>query len=57
MTGESELLFTSVHEVWPGHFLQFLWAKRAPSKLASVFGSYAFIEVPLPPKPTYLRNS
>ncbi|MGA9027910.1 MAG: DUF885 domain-containing protein [Steroidobacteraceae bacterium] len=42
--GESELLFTSVHEVWPGHFLQFLWAKRAPSKLASVFGSYAFIE-------------
>ena len=26
--GEADLLFTSVHEVWPGHFLQFLHANR-----------------------------
>ena len=35
---------TSVHEVWPGHFLQFLHANRAQSKFGQVFGSYAFIE-------------
>jgi hypothetical protein len=41
---ESILLFTSVHEVWPGHFLQFLHSNRASSKLAQVFTSYAFVE-------------
>jgi hypothetical protein len=30
--GIADLLFTSVHEVWPGHFLQFLHANRNPSK-------------------------
>ncbi|MDX1555814.1 MAG: DUF885 family protein, partial [Xanthomonadales bacterium] len=29
IAGESDLLFTSVHEVWPGHFLNFLHANRA----------------------------
>ena len=38
------LLFISVHEVWPGHFLQFLHSDRASSKLGRVFISYAFAE-------------
>jgi hypothetical protein len=38
------LLFISVHEVWPGHFLQFLHANRAPSILGRVFVGYAFAE-------------
>jgi uncharacterized protein (DUF885 family) len=37
-------LFTSAHEVWPGHFLQFLHANRAPSKFGQVFVGYAFAE-------------
>ncbi len=42
--GKASLLFTSVHEVWPGHFVQFMHAKRSPSKWGQVFGSYAFRE-------------
>jgi hypothetical protein len=42
--GEPDLLFTSVHEVWPGHFLQFLHANRSRSKFAQVFVGYAFAE-------------
>jgi uncharacterized protein (DUF885 family) len=42
--GNADLLFISVHEVWPGHFLQFLHNNRAPSKLGRVFTSYAFTE-------------
>jgi hypothetical protein len=42
--GKTDLLFISVHEVWPGHFLQSLHAKRAKSKLGRVFTSYAFAE-------------
>ncbi|MEO7599155.1 MAG: DUF885 family protein, partial [Opitutus sp.] len=38
------LLFTSVHEVWPGHFLQYLHANRAASKFGQVFVGYAFSE-------------
>lgn len=41
---EPDLLFTSVHEVWPGHFLHFLHANRAVSRFGQVFLSYAFIE-------------
>lgn len=44
MPGVGNLLFTSVHEVWPGHFLQFLHANRAPSKFGQVFVGYAFAE-------------
>ena len=33
-----------MHEVWPGHFLQFLHANRAPSKFGQVFVGYAFSE-------------
>jgi len=42
--GKGSLLFTSAHEVWPGHFLQFLHANRSPSKFGQVFVGYAFAE-------------
>src|SRR5688500_8244467 len=42
--GEANLLGTSVHEVWPGHFLQFLHANRASSKFGQIFVGYAFAE-------------
>jgi uncharacterized protein (DUF885 family) len=42
--GEADLLFTSVHEVFPGHFLQFLHANRSPSLFGRVFVGYAFAE-------------
>ena len=29
----------SVHEVWPGHYLQFLYAKQFPSDVRKVFGA------------------
>ena len=29
----------SVHEVWPGHYLQFLYAKQFPSDIRKVFGA------------------
>jgi hypothetical protein len=38
------LLFTSAHEVWPGHFLQYEHANRAQSKFGQVFVGYAFSE-------------
>ncbi len=40
----ADLEYTSVHEVWPGHFLQFLHANRSPSKFGQVFVGYAFAE-------------
>ena len=42
--GEADLLFISVHEVWPGHFLQFLHSNRSRSKVGRVFVGYAFAE-------------
>lgn len=44
IAGEADLLFTSVHEVWPGHFLNFLHAKRAAFFYGRVFVGYAFAE-------------
>ncbi len=38
------LKYTSAHEVWPGHFLQFLHANRSPSKFGQVFVGYAYAE-------------
>jgi uncharacterized protein (DUF885 family) len=40
----ADLLFTSVHEVWPGHFLNFLHSNRSTSKFGQVFVGYAFAE-------------
>jgi len=42
--GYGNLLFTSVHEVMPGHFVQFLHANRAHSIFGSLFVGYAFAE-------------
>jgi len=42
--GERDLLFTSVHEVWPGHFLNFLHANRSPFVFGRVYVGYAFAE-------------
>jgi hypothetical protein len=44
LPGKATLLFTSAHEVWPGHFLQFLHANRVPSRFGQVFVGYAFAE-------------
>ena len=42
--GEADLLFTSVHEVWPGHFLNFLHSNRSPFTFGKVFVGYAYAE-------------
>jgi hypothetical protein len=42
--GKADLLYTSVHEVWPGHFLQFKHANRNPSKIGALWIGYAFGE-------------
>jgi len=42
--GQGSLLFTSVHEVWPGHFLNFLHANRSKDMFGRVFVGYAFAE-------------
>jgi len=42
--GKDTLLITSAHEVWPGHFLQGLHANANPSKILSLWWSYAYAE-------------
>ena len=42
--GKNDLLFTSVHEVMPGHFLQFLHSNRSPSWVGRLWVGYAFAE-------------
>lgn len=44
LPGKGSLLFTSVHEGYPGHFLNFLHSNRAKSKFGQVFVGYAFAE-------------
>ena len=44
LPGRTDLLFTSVHEVWPGHFLQFLHANRSQSIVGRLFVGYAYAE-------------
>ncbi|HUP92672.1 MAG TPA: DUF885 domain-containing protein [Solimonas sp.] len=44
LPSKADLLFTSVHEVWPGHFLQFLHANRSPFPFGQIFVGYAFAE-------------
>lgn len=34
----ADLLNTSVHEAYPGHYVQFLWVKHAPSKVRKLLG-------------------
>lgn len=33
-----DLVNTSVHEAYPGHYVQFLWVKKAPSKVRKLLG-------------------
>jgi uncharacterized protein (DUF885 family) len=42
--GRGSLLFTSAHEVYPGHFLQYLHAHRTSSKIGKLFVGYGFAE-------------
>ena len=42
--GKLDLLGTTIHEVWPGHFLNFLHAKRSDSVFGQMFVGYAFAE-------------
>lgn len=41
---EADLLFVTIHEVWPGHFLQFLHSNRAESEIGRLFVGYGFAE-------------
>jgi hypothetical protein len=38
------LLGTTVHEVYPGHFVQGRWQERAPTRVQKAFGTYSFVE-------------
>lgn len=42
--GEAKLANTSIHEVWPGHFLQFLHSNRSTSMFGRLFVGYDFAE-------------
>jgi len=42
--GKADLLFATVHEVMPGHYLQFLHSNQAPSMVGKLFVGYAFAE-------------
>jgi hypothetical protein len=42
--GKAMLLFTSAHEVWPGHFVQFLHANRSQFEFGRLFVGYAYSE-------------
>jgi uncharacterized protein (DUF885 family) len=44
LPGKAFLEFISVHEVWPGHFLQFLHANRSATRSGQLFVGYAFAE-------------
>ena len=35
---------TSIHEAYPGHYVNFLWAKRAPSLVRQIMGCGSFAE-------------
>ena len=40
----SDMLFTSAHEVYPGHFVQGQWMRRAPTRVQKMLDSYSFVE-------------
>ncbi len=41
---EGDLLSTTIHEVYPGHFVHGLQMRRAASRAQKLFESYAFVE-------------
>ena len=38
------IITTSLHETYPGHYMQYLWTSRAPSKLRKVFYANTNVE-------------
>jgi len=42
--GRGTLVATTVHEVYPGHFIQHRWSEKAPSKPQQILWSYSFGE-------------
>lgn len=38
------IISTAVHETYPGHYIQFLWTPRAPTKLRKLLGSNTNVE-------------
>ncbi len=38
------LMATTVHEVYPGHFLHGLWTRKAPTRIQKMVDSYSFTE-------------
>jgi len=44
LPSEATLMFTSIHEVWPGHFLQFLHSNANPDTIEGLWVGYAFAE-------------
>ena len=42
--GKTELLFVSVHEVWPGHFLHSLHRNKSKNNVGKVFWGYGYGE-------------
>ncbi len=41
---QGDLLGTTIHEVYPGHFVQGRWAEHAPTRVQKAFTSYSFVE-------------
>ncbi len=39
-----DLLGTTIHELYPGHFVQGRWVDRAPTRVQKAFANYAFVE-------------
>jgi uncharacterized protein (DUF885 family) len=39
-----DLLGTTIHEVFPGHFVQGRWVEHAPTRVQKTFESYSFVE-------------
>ncbi len=44
LPGKAYLLFVSVHEVWPGHYLQGQFANLNPSRVGALWWNYSFGE-------------
>jgi uncharacterized protein (DUF885 family) len=38
------IMSTAIHEAYPGHYIQFLWAKYAPSKVRKILGAASNFE-------------
>jgi hypothetical protein len=44
LPGKAYLLYVSVHEVWPGHYLQGQFANLSPSRAGALWWNYSFGE-------------